>query len=32
MKTWFDIKAAAGGEKQTEVMIFDEIGRWGITA
>ena len=32
MKTWFDIKAAAGGEKQTEVMIFDEIGLWGITA
>ena len=32
MKTWFDIKAAAGGEKQTEVVIFDEIGRWGITA
>ena len=32
MKTWFDIKAAAGGEKQTEVMIFDEIGLWGVTA
>ena len=32
MKTWFDIKAAAGGEKHTEVMIFDEIGLWGVTA
>jgi len=32
MKTWFDIKAAAGGEKHTEVLIFDEIGLWGITA
>ena len=32
MKTWFDIKAAASGEKKTEVMIFDEIGLWGITA
>lgn len=32
MKTWFDIKAAASGEKQTDVMIFDEIGLWGVTA
>lgn len=32
MKTWFEMKAAAGGEKKTEVMIFDEIGIWGITA
>ena len=32
MKTWFNIKAAASGEKHTEVMIFDEIGLWGVTA
>ena len=32
MKTWFNIKAAAGGEKQTDILIFDEIGLWGITA
>ena len=32
MKTWFEMKAAASGEKHTEVMIFDEIGLWGITA
>lgn len=31
-KTWFEMKAAAGGEKSTEVMIFDEIGLWGVTA
>lgn len=32
MKTWFEMKAAASGEKHTEVMIFDEIGLWGVTA
>lgn len=32
MKTWFDIKAAAGGEKKSEVSIFGEIGGWGVSA
>jgi len=32
MKTWFDIKAAAGGEKKSEVSIFGEIGDWGVSA
>lgn len=32
MKTWFDIKAAADGAKQSEVMIFGEIGGWGVSA
>lgn len=32
MKTWFDIKAAAGGEKKFEVSIFGEIGGWGVSA
>jgi len=32
MKTWFEMKAAASGEKHTEVMIFNEIGLWGVTA
>ncbi len=32
MKTWFEMKAAASGDKHTEVMIFDEIGLWGVTA
>lgn len=32
MKTWFNIKAADGGEKETEVLIFGEIGCWGVDA
>ena len=32
MKTWFDIKAAARGEKKSEVSIFGEIGDWGVSA
>ena len=32
MKTWFDIKAAASGEKKSEVSIFGEIGGWGVSA
>ena len=32
MKTWFDLKAAAGGEKKSEVSIFGEIGGWGVSA
>lgn len=32
MKTWFEMKAAASGDKQSEVMIFGEIGGWGVGA
>ena len=32
MKTWFEMKAAASGEKKTDILIFDEIGLWGVTA
>jgi ATP-dependent protease ClpP protease subunit len=30
-KTWFSVKAAAGN-KRPEVVIYDEIGMWGISA
>lgn len=32
MKTWFEVKAATGGEKKAEVMIFGEIGGCGVSA
>jgi len=35
MKTWFSIKAKADpkpGESDAEVMIYDEIGYWGVRA
>lgn len=31
MKTWFNIQAKAGSDT-AEVLLFDEIGIWGITA
>lgn len=32
MKSWFNVKAAVGGEKKTDIHIFEEIGLWGVTA
>lgn len=32
MNTWYNIKASTRPEKPTEVMIYDEIGGWGVTA
>lgn len=29
---WYEIKASVKPDKPTEVMIYDEIGGWGITA
>jgi len=32
MSTWYEIKAQAQTDQPTEVLIYDEIGGWGITA
>lgn len=32
MSNWYSIKASLQPDKPTEVMIYDEIGGWGITA
>ena len=32
MKNWYEIKAQAKSDQPIEVLIYDEIGGWGITA
>jgi ATP-dependent Clp endopeptidase proteolytic subunit ClpP len=32
MQKWYEIKAQSQPDKPTEVLIYDEIGGWGITA
>lgn len=32
MKNWYEIKAQAQSDQPIEVLIYDEIGGWGITA